>query len=219
MRCGASWQSGRFNRRLSAPTGHGGPIRHKLGGVTNQPGLDHRSDAELVDAANLGGVRGEEAFAAIYRRHRDWVVHIAYRFTRDRDLALDVMQDVFVYLLGKFPGFVLTAKLTTFLYPVIRHNALHARRKSGRFAGADGALDELPAPLIDQPGDSDNIEAALAGLPAHQREVLLLRFVDGMTIEEAALALGVPVGTAKSRIHHAIRSLRDDPATKNFFDP
>ena len=172
-----------------------------------------------MDAANSGGVRGAEAFEVLYRRHRDWAVHVAYRFTQDRDLALDVMQDVFVYLLGKFPGFVLTAKLTTFLYPVIKHNALHARRKSGRFAGGDAALDELPAPLTDPSGDKDDIEAALAGLPTHQREVLLLRFVDGMTLEEAALALGVPAGTVKSRTHHALRTLRDDPATKKFFTP
>lgn len=172
-------------------------------------------------SANAGGSRGADAFEALYRRHRTWVVNTAYRFTQDRDTALDVMQDVFIYLLGKFPGFVLTAKLTTFLYPVIKHTALQARRKAGRFVGTDGALSELPAPQAPDsggPGDDGGVERVLAGLPAHQREVLLLRFVDGMTLEEAALALGVPLGTVKSRIHHAIRSLRDNPATKKFFE-
>lgn len=185
--------------------------------MPQQPGLDHRSDTELVDAANRGGPRGAEAFEALYRRHRGWVLRVAYRFTRDRDTALDVMQEVFTYLLGKFPGLVLTAKLTTFLYPVIRHTALHTRRKAGRFAGSDDALAELPAPDPMDPGGGDDIERVLAGLPAHQREVLLLRFVDGMTIEEVALALSLPTGTVKSRIHHAVRTLREDPATKKFF--
>ncbi len=189
--------------------------------MQGQPGQDHRSDAELVDTANAGGSRGADAFEAIYHRHRSWVVNTAYRFTQDRDAALDVMQDVFMYLLGKFPGLVLTAKLTTFLYPVIKHTALQARRKAGRFAGSDEVLSELPAPRTPgtgAPGDGDDIERVLTALPAHQREVLLLRFVDGMTLQEAAVALGVPVGTVKSRIHHAIRSLREDPGTKKFFE-
>lgn len=186
----------------------------------DSPGQDQRSDTELVRSANAGGAQGIDAFEALYRRHRTWVVNTAYRFTQDRDAALDVMQDVFMYLLGKFPGFVLTAKLTTFLYPVIKHTALQARRKTGRFAGTDEILSELPAPQVTDAdaGGGDDIERVLAGLPAHQREVLLLRFVDGMTMGEAALALGVPVGTVKSRIHHAIRSLREDPAVKNFFE-
>lgn len=190
-----------------------------LAAVIKQPGHDHRSDMELVDAANRGGgVSGADAFESLYRRHRDWVVNAAYRFTQDRDSALDVMQDVFVYLLGKFPGFVLTAKLTTFLYPVIKHTALQARRKAGRFVGSVDALADLPTPNTSNPEDSDDIEHALAGLPAAQREVLLLRFVDGMTIAEVAAALGVPLGTVKSRIHNAIRTLRDDPATNFFFE-
>ncbi len=171
-----------------------------------------------MDAANLGGSAGARAFEALYYRYRDWVVNTAYRFTQDRDAALDVMQEVFIYLLSKFPGFVLAAKLTTFLYPVIKHTAMAARRKSARFAGSDEILAGLPAPDRAGPGDSDEIEHVLAGLPAQQREVLLLRFVDGLSIEEVALALDIPAGTVKSRIHHAIRTLRQDPATKKYFE-
>lgn len=171
-----------------------------------------------METANRGGAHGADAFESLYRRHVDWVANTAYRFTQDRDSSLDVMQDVFIYLLGKFPGFVLTAKLTTFLYPVIKHTALQARRKAGRFPGSNDVLADLPAPHKPNPADSDGIEHALAGLPAPQREVLLLRFVDGMTIEEIALALDIPPGTVKSRIHHAIHTLRQDPATKNFFE-
>jgi RNA polymerase sigma-70 factor, ECF subfamily len=65
------------------------------------PGNDPRSDQELIAAANAGEVG---AFESLYRRHRDWVAGLACRFTGDRDAALDVMQETFVYLLGKFPG-------------------------------------------------------------------------------------------------------------------
>jgi RNA polymerase sigma-70 factor, ECF subfamily len=196
--------------------------------VQKPPGQDHRSDTELVRCANRGGAPAADAFESLYRRHRTWVLNTAYRFTQDRDSALDVMQDVFMYLLGKFPGFVLTAKFTTFLYPVIKHTAQQARRKADRSApgSPEELLDELPAPQTantggiaadNSGGGGDDIDRILAGLPAHQREVLLLRFVDGMTIGEVALTLGVPVGTVKSRIHLAIRSLREDPAVKKYF--
>ena len=45
----------------------------------------------------------------------------------------------------------------------------------------------------------------LAVLPAGHREVLLLRFVDGLPLQEIATALGLPLGTVKSRLHHAAR--------------
>ena len=80
----------------------------------------------MVDA-NRGDA---SAFEALYLRYRDWVVRLALRFTADREEALDVMQDTFAYLLKKFPGFRLTARMTTFLYPVVRNIALtHGRRR------------------------------------------------------------------------------------------
>jgi RNA polymerase sigma-70 factor (ECF subfamily) len=87
---------------------------------------DSRSDQQLVADANAGEV---EAFEVLYTRHRDWVLRIAYRFTRDRDDALDVLQETFIYLAGKFPGLKLTARLTTFLYPAVRNIAITHRRK------------------------------------------------------------------------------------------
>ena len=57
---------------------------------------DSRSDLELIDAVNEGD---SSAFDVLYLRHRDWVVNLAFRFTRDRDLALDHLQVV-----GCHPG-------------------------------------------------------------------------------------------------------------------
>src|ERR1043165_286425 len=100
----------------------------------SMPGSDARSDAALVAAIN-GGDPG--AFETLYYRHRDWVVNLAFRFTGDRDLALDVLQETFLYLLRKFPGFILTCQLRRFLYPAVRHLAIAARRKAGRFEPAE----------------------------------------------------------------------------------
>ena len=59
------------------------------------------SDLELVERANRGDV---DAFELLYRRHRDWVVALAERHTGSRDDALDVLQETFAYLFGRFPA-------------------------------------------------------------------------------------------------------------------
>ena len=90
------------------------------------------------------------AFAALYSRHKDFVIRIALRFVHDNDMALDVLQETFSYLLQKFPpagnGFQLTAKMTSFLYPVAKNSAITLMRKVERFPSAAGTEpDELPA--------------------------------------------------------------------------
>ena len=55
-----------------------------------------RSDRELVELVNLGD---SAAFEELYRRHRDWVYRLAWRFTRDHQDAQDVLQETFLYLL------------------------------------------------------------------------------------------------------------------------
>ncbi|MCH8853879.1 MAG: sigma-70 family RNA polymerase sigma factor, partial [Planctomycetes bacterium] len=147
--------------------------------MTESAQRDPRDDAELVAAINAGDV---EAFEALYFRHRDWVYGLAVRFTGDDELALDVLQETFAYLLRKTPGLKLTARLRTFLYPAVKHIALALRRKSLRFASDEQALSELAAPP--PAADHAGLEAALATLPEAQREVLVMRFVDDLALEE-----------------------------------
>jgi RNA polymerase sigma-70 factor, ECF subfamily len=171
---------------------------------------DNRSDEALIAAVNHGDTA---AFETLYYRYRDWVVHTAFRFTGDRDLALDVLQETFLYFSKKFPGFRLTAKLTTFLYPAVRNHSIAARRKNERFVSAA----ELPENVAASTPEG-GLHEVLAKLPAEQREVLLLRFVDGMSMEEIAAALKIPAGTVKSRLHYSLKTLREDPVTKMLFE-
>src|SRR5687767_2730767 len=140
-------------------------------------------DQALVDALNGGDVR---AFDALYRRYRDWVVRLAVRFTGHEDDALDVLQETFSYVFRKFPGFRLTASMTTFLYPVVKNLSIAARRKRTRMASSDAV--ETPDPVAPVPLDlgreRTELAAALASLPEAQREVLLMRFVDDMSLLE-----------------------------------
>ena len=171
-----------------------------------------KSDEQLLQGANEGS---EAAFEALYHRYRDWVHRLAWRFTGNEADALDVLQETFAYLLGKIPGLRLTASMTTFLYPVVKHLSLNVRRR--RSAGADEqALMAVPDPARPQASRAE-LAAVLAALAHEQREVVLMRFVDDMALDEIATALEVPIGTVKSRLHRALGTLRTDPGTRAYF--
>jgi len=187
--------------------------------------LQQLDDGALVERCNTAdAAEAEAAFAVLYHRHKDYVMRLAMRYTGgDRDLSLDVLQETFSYLLGKFPpagqGLTLTAKLTTLLFPVVKHTAMAAKRKARRFAPpAEDAPDPAAPPGYQADHEPDDVAAVLAGLSDERREVLMLRFVDGFSLAEIAEAMGIPVGTVKSRIHLAIKQLRDDPRVKAFFE-
>lgn len=173
------------------------------------------SDRELIELANRGDPDG---FEALYSRYRDWVYRLAWRFTANRPDALDVLQETFTYLLGKFPGFELTASMTTFLYPAVKHISLAIRSKNRRFASDEEVLSELAAPTSEGAEHCrSELAAVLAVLPERQREVFLMRFVDDMSLKEIAAALDVPLGTVKSRLYHGLQTLRGDRRTRDYF--
>ena len=98
----------------------------------------------------------------------------------------------------------------------VKHLSLNVRRRRAAGSLDATALDDVPAP---EPPASSRAElaAAMASLASEQREVVLMRFVDGMSLEEIAVALHIPLGTTKSRLHNALRKLRDDPRTRDYF--
>ena len=173
------------------------------------------SDQKLIELVNEGD---PDAFECLYRRYRDWVHRLAWRFTGNQQDALDVLQETFTYLLGKFPGFELTASMTTFLYPVVKHISLTIRSKSLRFTCDEEILREIAAPTSKETqGSRSELAVVLIVLPDEQREVLLMRFVDDMSLQEIAAALNIPIGTVKSRMYHALQKLRKDRHTRDYF--
>lgn len=176
-----------------------------------------RTDLELIDAINGGD---DEAFEALYWRYRDWVVNLAMRFTGDSDAALDVMQETFLYFLRKCPGFRLTCQFKTFLYTPVRNLSAAAREKAKRFHTSTDEIHEYSLDAAAPCGDDSNehLRHVLAGLPEEQREVILLRFVDDLSLAEIAGAMEIPLGTVKSRLHNALETLRNDVRTRSFFE-
>ncbi|HKW30404.1 MAG TPA: sigma-70 family RNA polymerase sigma factor [Verrucomicrobiae bacterium] len=185
--------------------------------VESQNQNDSRTDQQLIAAINTGD---GAAFEVLYFRYRDWVVTLACRFTGNDDLAPDVMQETFLYFLKKFPGFHLTANLKTFLYPAVKNLSIAARRKLARYPSTESAQPRFEQlATADRPAGSENdLAVALANLSEEHREVLQLRYVDGLALTEIAEAVEVPLGTVKSRLHNALEALRQDKRARQYFE-
>ena len=172
---------------------------------------DQRTDEELIAALNAGE---SPAFDVLYHRYSEWVLRMAWRLTRHEDDSLDVLQETFAYVARKFPGFVRTAAMTTFLYPAVRNLSIAARRRRQRSIGESTDMDVIPAEHPSVQNADGNLADVLVELRHDHREILLLRFVDDLNQAEIAARLKLPLGTVKSRLHHAIRAVRDSPTAK-----
>jgi len=179
---------------------------------------DTRGDQELIAAVNEGDA---DAFAALYYRYRDWVAGLAFQITGDHALAMDVLQETFLYVLKKFPGFRLTAQFKTFLYPAVRNLAIAARRKTARHQSSEQELAALQRAVAPEPlsSDAEALACAMESLTEEHKEVLQLRFVEGFKLGEIAEAMDLPLGTVKSRLHYALEILREDPRSRILFEP
>ncbi len=182
----------------------------------SQLDYENYTDEQLIESINN---REAGAFECLYFRYRDWVYKLAWRFGRRDDVALDVVQEVFSYLLKKFPGFVLTARMTTFLYPVVKHLTIAIIKKNQKMVLDDELLDDAVAPPVVDGEDITRAELAdvLGRLNGRQREIVLMRFVDGMTLEEIAGVLEIPIGTVKSNLHRTLKELKEDSGCRRYF--
>jgi RNA polymerase sigma-70 factor (ECF subfamily) len=154
-------------------------------------------DRELLEAFRRGDAR---AFEALYLRHREWVVGLARRVCGNREDALDVLQETFAYVARRAPTLDLKAGFRTFLYPVVKHRSIDKKR-------ARRTLPEGPEPEAPRTVEGA-IDAYLHQLGEDHAEVVQMRFADGLSLEEIAAALEIPLGTVKSRLHHALEILR-----------
>ena len=176
-------------------------------------------DAELLRRVAAGD---ESAVEAIYDRYGRACFALARRILDDPQLAEDVVQQV-VLALWQGSGYDPSrGAVSTWLLSVTHHKAVDSvRRESNRRKRLAGELVLLET-AASGPGPDDEAWAllraertrdGLRGLPAEQREVLLLAYYGGYTQREIAEMTGLPLGTVKSRTLTAMRKLRDVLAT------
>lgn len=154
--------------------------------------------------------RDTAAFEALYDAHHRLVYGVAMRMLGDVAAAEDVTQAVFLKLWSA-PQLYQSGNFTGWLVRITRNRALDLlRSKSYRHEElseaqpSEGMLEETALAHI----DAGRVRAALAQLPAEQRELIELGFFGGVTHEQLAKRTGVPLGTVKTRIRSGLRKLR-----------
>lgn len=167
------------------------------------------TDAALLAAMAAGD---EQALEQLYARHRDTVAVWARRWGARAEEVPAVVQEVFLYLVRARSRLQLRGRMTTLLHPVVQHAVITIVRQR-RTTAPEAVAGNLLAPEP-PPGEEADLTAVLADLPAGQRAVLLLRFVDDLDLQAIATRLDLPLGTVKSRLHHAVRRLRADPRVR-----
>ena len=170
-----------------------------------------RDDLELIVRVQSGD---RSALATLYDRHAGYLLGLGTKMIRSREVAEDVLHDVFVEAWQKAGQFRPDrATVRTWLALRMRSRCLD-RVRSHAFSKAE-ALEEgfeppshYSANRLPRMVDANRAAAALNGLPTDQREVLELGYFKGLSSSEISSHLGVPAGTVKSRTRSALATLR-----------
>lgn len=160
--------------------------------------------------------RKHEAFAILFDRHKDYVYRLAVGFTGSSQLADEITQEVFVRLFEGRKPWQPRAKFTTWVYRVTLNTSRELLRKARRDRTAlDTLRREMPVVAAGSPEDESepDLTAVLAMLPDRQREALVLRFYEKLSIKTCAKVMGCREGTVKSHLHKAMANLRQQLST------
>jgi RNA polymerase sigma-70 factor (ECF subfamily) len=182
-------------------------------------------DAGFVARCRKGD---SEAFAVLVRRHQKRMLNVAFRMIGDYDEACDVVQEAFLSAyraIGKFRG---DARFSTWLCGIVlNHSRSHMKQKIARSRREAGSLDDpagsKAASFAEEPCSreesiveriekrelDEKVQDCIGSLDGEQREVLVLRDIQGFSYEEIGDLLKLPEGTVKSRLFRARNALKE----------
>ena len=190
-------------------------------GITGTVDTPEHEEREWIDRARAGEAI---AFERLAERHAARLWRCALALSRDSHWAEDLAQETLVEAwrsLGRFDG---RCRFSTWLYGVLRHRFLKGRRRrnAAGISAADGlgqvpSTAHTPDAVAEASEDARRVRQAVASLPEEHRLVVELRFFAGARLEEIAAAVGCPLGTVKSRLHHALLKLRQMNFAVNLF--
>jgi RNA polymerase sigma-70 factor (ECF subfamily) len=165
----------------------------------------HRRDPDLLD----------RLIEQYQHRLLRYLVHLS----GNRELAEDLFQETWIRVLERGHQYDGKHEFSTWLFAVARNLTIDYLRKKSPVS-LDGLMeDEDHAPLepadprpmawevVQQHEQAEGINAALIGIPAEYREAIVLRFQDGLTLEEIAGVTSAPMGTVKSRLYRGLNML------------
>jgi RNA polymerase sigma-70 factor, ECF subfamily len=178
-----------------------------------------RTDEELAAAAAQGS---QEAFRELVERFERPLFALVVRIVRRPELAEELAQEAFVKAWKALPRFDASRKFSSWLFKIAHNAALDALRRRGEEAyslDAPVAEGEEPPQLPADPRAENPLAratsraagralvAAMAGMRAEYREILTLRFAEGLSYEEITEVTGAPLGTVKVHLHRARQEL------------
>ena len=179
------------------------------------------SDDELVYRIRH---RDEEAFELLFLRYKSMVYRYSYYLTLNSAEAEDLFQDTWLRVVKHLPSCGMIESLQSWICRITsnRYRDLLRKKKYGRMlfmdrSAASDAGDENFACVITQVRDHCEvtethmeIQRAIASLPYRQRQVFVLKEIEGFKLSEIGDSLRIPIGTVKSLLHRAVRQMRKE---------
>jgi len=173
-------------------------------------------ETEMVSRCQQGD---QEALKEIFDKYHKKVYSIAYGVVRQREEALDVVQEVFIKLFRSIKNFKGRSHFYTYLYRMVMNTAIDHARKTGKHfissldeEGSFEPSDEVekgPERILLQKELEERVKRAMEKLPAEQRTALIFRDVEGLSYQEMAEAMGCSIGTVMSRLHYGRKRMQE----------
>ncbi len=163
-----------------------------------------------------------EAFGMLVEAYQKNVFNVALQMTGNREDAQDMAQEAFLKAYSSLNSFRGDSKFSSWLYRIVANVCLDFKRRQGRRPSSsltvedeEGEVLELdiadesqsPEKLLERKLTREAVRRGLAELPEEQRQILLLREIQGLSYEEIGEAMGLEPGTVKSRIFRARKKL------------
>jgi RNA polymerase sigma-70 factor (ECF subfamily) len=176
-------------------------------------------DRDLVEQARRGD---REAFAVLVHQVSDSLYAVAWRILRDTGLAEDALQNALVLAWRRLPRLRDPQKFEAWIHRILVHACYDESQRARPWTASVRVL-PMNGPSTPDASDDvanrDELERAFRRLTVEQRAVFVLHHYLGLPLVEVADLLGVPAGTARSRLHYAIAGLRNaltapEPATR-----
>jgi len=174
------------------------------------------SDSEIISQVLKGD---HNAYALLVERYKSYVFTLTFRFTKNREDAEEVSQDIFVKAYRSLADFKGTAKFSTWLYTIVNTTCITFLRKrrldvkslddERTFEVADSQDSGFRANMVEQKSRLIMVNRAIAMLNPDDAEIITLFYKNEQSLEEISQILGVEVNTAKVRLHRARTRLKD----------
>jgi RNA polymerase sigma-70 factor (ECF subfamily) len=155
------------------------------------------------------------AWDALFRRYQLPLYVYIFELVRDEQTSLDIVQETFINAVRHLGSLREDAKFGSWLFGIAHQKCIQRWRKQAReemvrdeFAGAPVQFETAPDDLLIREEQEAEFMNVLNQLPPPQRSVMLLHFVEEFSLEEIAGITGAAIGTVKSRLHYAKKSLR-----------